>query len=643
MSKPSLRITPAMGAAVIAHLRKITPLPGKGLIAGQAVSSAVMDLLGAPCGGVYNDVDLFISHKDLEAVWMWYHMGALAEGETPPMWKFKQVRQQFSIFASQASQNGYGELGFSGRSLYRVISSHREGMLNIVACEFMSTENQQQLLLKGFDLNCVQVGVNLETQELFFTASFLEFADTQQLRICTLQTPSHTAIRYVRKLAELPGVFGNLDQAMTLVSFAQADPYACDPLGARTLAPADDKEICRRNDRAYFFGEKTLKAFHAYEEALSPYFKLTPRSAPDSDPFDDLADFMREPVETRKKPPAPTWWLKAVKPLPSTFVSEFNRVGGYLDEAALLSAVLAFEKHRPAVHQRVSQMLSAKSYALRGSLAAYGLPFLTGNIAEPEIRMVDKFLAEHDQLPLHHLRTFAQMLEAVRLLRRLEKDYGRWVTGCAETYELELLHEVNGERILKDEATLRQKCDEISVDMERVLTKSSFGEQHLGGCAVRELVTRGELVIEGERQRHCVGGYASAVEQGVSRIFSISGGPKATDGATLEIRKKAVKTRSYWYEAQLRSFANSQPPHACKVAAKAVIDRLNREDGVMLIVLRENVTQLIRAKLDLTRRRYLVERQLRQLRTKLFTRVHPPQPSYGGGGGFADMSDDVPF
>lgn len=600
MSKPSLRISPAMGEAVIAHLRKMVPLPSKGYVAGQAVSSAVMDLLGEQGGGVYNDVDLFFDKQHLEELWLWYHMGEMYEGVTPSMWQFEEARQNFYMFAARATQSHYGEICFSGQTLYRVASSHREGLLNFIACEFVVRENEQGSLLNGFDLNCVQVGVNLETQELFWTPSFLEFVDTKQLRVCTLQTPSHTAIRFVRKLAELPGVFGNVEQAMTLIAYAQTHVF--EDRRGRNIEFDNLDDLARRRDRSYFFGEKTLGSYRQYEKELAPYFMLAP--------------FPNDPMSTDSKRVG-MHMLKAVAPLAPRFVEEYKRVSGYMDEAAMLAAVLAFEKHRPAIHGRVNQMLKSKSYAIRASLGVYGLSFVAGNLSESEIRMVDKYLAEHDQLPLHRLKTFTAMLEAVRLLRRLEKDFGRWVVGCAETFELDLFHELNGQPSVQPEDTLRQRCAEISVDMVRILTKTVIPACEMGGCRVRQLITRGDLVAEGERLHHCVGGYAGMVENGVSRIFSITSGPKATDCATLEIRKRTVDKRAYWYEAQLHSFGNSDAPHACKAAAKAVIDRINREEGVALLVIKDRLTRFISSKVDINHHRYVLKRRFRLAREKL--------------------------
>jgi hypothetical protein len=139
----------------------------------------------------------------------------------------------------------------------------------------------------------------------------------------------------------------------------------------------------------------------------------------------------------------------------------------------------------------------------------------------------------------------------------------------------------------------------------------------MGGCRVRQLITRGDLVAEGERLHHCVGGYAGMVENGVSRIFSITSGPKATDCATLEIRKRTVDKRAYWYEAQLHSFGNSDAPHACKAAAKAVIDRINREEGVALLVIKDRLTRFISSKVDINHHRYVLKRRFRLARQKL--------------------------
>lgn len=636
MGKPSTQVTAALGPAVLAHLRGMTRLPPKGLVAGQAVSSAVHDILGLSGGGIYNDVDIFFNHKDQTELATWWSTDAPDCGQ----WTFKDAPAQQFLFASGAGEDGYGHIAFEGVGLYRVKSSHREGLLNLVACEYMYHYEQdaaaiQQRLLMGFDLNCVQVGVNLETEELFCTRDFLEFLDTRQLRVCYLHTPNHTAIRFVKKLHELPNTFGDVPQAMALLAWAQGEGHAIEhdakaPAGQRYVSNPSSN-LWARSDRSFFFADKMREAFHRHEHLLGQYFELV------------------------KHPEKPLHGLRPKGSLPRAFLGELLRVRAFRDEAAKLAASLAFEKHRAALHTRVNQMLDAKSFVVSESIRHYGLAYVDGNIAESEIRMVDRYLAEHDRLPLHRFKTFAETLTAVRMLRRLEKEVGRWVLGCIETGELDLFESHQQDARLLAEGDVRAKCETLLIEMTRQLTAPRLQPGVMAGCQVRQLVTRAELVDEGSRMHHCVGGYGQTVEREVSLIFSIVGGPSPADCATLELRQRNIGgkllvrkgltgSRTYWYQAQLRSLSNSAPPHACQAAARAVVLRLNRDDGTAVAMIGEEIRRFIQhqrmaLQSKVAARRYAFRRRCLQLRMRILSRAQPVTFSSD----FDSISDDLPF
>ena len=56
--KKSILLHPGMGESIVAHLSQFGNLPKTGILAGQAVDSAITDLFGNG-GGVYNDLDIF--------------------------------------------------------------------------------------------------------------------------------------------------------------------------------------------------------------------------------------------------------------------------------------------------------------------------------------------------------------------------------------------------------------------------------------------------------------------------------------------------------------------------------------------------------------------------------------------------------
>jgi hypothetical protein len=59
-------------------------------------------------------------------------------------------------------------------------------------------------VLNDFDINCTQVGIDLNTNKIYYTNDFLYFYNTLNMKISTSDTPYHTVIRYFKKAEEFP-------------------------------------------------------------------------------------------------------------------------------------------------------------------------------------------------------------------------------------------------------------------------------------------------------------------------------------------------------------------------------------------------------------------------------------------------------
>lgn len=178
----AIALSPDMGSAILDHLSTMCDLSQfqDGYVAGQSVASAVFDLYGFGGGSVYNDIDLFI-----------------------PTLEF---------ICEQMIDEDY----FAGTKSYRVMKVGRSGMINTIYCapDTLSGEH----LISDFDLNCVQVAVNIKTREMIWTAAFLEFCLVRVIKVDSLFTPCHSLVRYFLKRDVLPLATGDDVQMLEMIA-----------------------------------------------------------------------------------------------------------------------------------------------------------------------------------------------------------------------------------------------------------------------------------------------------------------------------------------------------------------------------------------------------------------------------------------
>lgn len=231
---------PDMGSPILDHLSKMCDLSrfSEGYVAGQAVASAVFDLFGFGGGSIYNDIDIFAPERS------------------------------GTLFREQGRDGEY----LAGMKSYRVTRVERDGMINIIHCDHKTLSGER--LIGDFDMNCVQVGVNLETREMIWTAAFLEFCLTRAIEVDNSFTPCHSLVRYFLKRDALS--IANGDDAMTIEMLA-AMIHKWDSFGYPEL-PAFGVEFLEQKYRKV---ESRLKDFDL-EQKLSDdgrqMFSLKPKA-----------------------------------------------------------------------------------------------------------------------------------------------------------------------------------------------------------------------------------------------------------------------------------------------------------------------------------------------------------------------------
>lgn len=129
--------------------------------------------------------------------------------------------------------------------------------------------------------------------------------------------------------------------------------------------------------------------------------------------------------------------------------------------------------------------------------------------------------------------------------------------------------------------------EKLAEDMEREATKSYMDPSKVvfrlsNGWTVNKLEAD-DCDIEGDLMGHCVGGYARAVAEGRTTIFSLRD-PKGGPHATIEIipetnRVRGQETSMTWNVVQIQGKSNNEPNEEYKEMLREWFESL-KEDGV---------------------------------------------------------------
>jgi hypothetical protein len=158
-------------------------LPKSGFIAGGSIANIVWELVSGK-ESIINDVDVFIFDGLIE-----------------------NVDIKDSLFKYQESDRviteSYSGIKYSSinKDFYTIEKSEHEGIFNKVW--YKSNKVDTDIILRSFDINCTRVGYSIDEDKAYWLDDFEKFLNTGELKVCNLMTPSHTAIRIVKKSKEL--------------------------------------------------------------------------------------------------------------------------------------------------------------------------------------------------------------------------------------------------------------------------------------------------------------------------------------------------------------------------------------------------------------------------------------------------------
>lgn len=163
-------------------------LPKRGLLAGGSLGNIMWEIVSGN-KAVVNDIDIFVLEQESE---------------------YEEVK---SLFEYKETEDSYYEkymgIGWitKTKDYYQIRESEKRDIFNTIT--YVSNTKDPSIVIKSFDINSTRVGYSMEKNEFYWTKDFEEFLKTGNLKVSTLITPAHTAIRLSKKHKELNA---NLDE-----------------------------------------------------------------------------------------------------------------------------------------------------------------------------------------------------------------------------------------------------------------------------------------------------------------------------------------------------------------------------------------------------------------------------------------------
>jgi len=497
---------------ILAHLGKLAALPEQGLLAGQALASAIMDIYGAG-GGVYNDIDVFLPASPEK-------LAVLASDE-------RLTEDALTLGLPRAVLDNYQALSLDSEEELRLAGSEQHGLINLIWCNTEEFELTPGRLVHSFDLNAVEVALDLQHKELTWTRAFEEFLSHRELEVTSLAAPERTLLRYLKKRSEL-GVFGNDELVLDMVATWRVDVV-------------DDPAI---------LATKMLTLAKQFMPQLASRFEI-----------DDNTLAVRL-----------NWAAPAhLQDLAASCQTDYAEAGGL----TRLVPLLAYARSKQATQEQTQYAAAlAETFAehngdscwenvvhLGATLA--GGAYVRGQRSATHEEAVLRALAKHSGLnsALMGLTLEEQYRCVLDLAKRAKGTAGLTVYGLAETVATPV------------DMWNAHHRDQFFRQMEREvpggeLCQSFFPDFSEGGWVIRELRTKSALRMEGLAMAHCVGGYASAVKAGRSRILAIRHKDQAKWASTAEL-SGSFRAKGLVRVAQHRSYSNrSVAPETTAVLEK---------------------------------------------------------------------------
>jgi len=210
-------------------------LPQKGFLAGGSLANTIWELhSGNPA--IVNDIDIFLFEGKID------NQEEISREDS--LYRFKEEDVRYYEDYTGMCWNSYT------KDFYTITSSEKKGIFNEIG--YKASTDEQGIILNSFDINATRVGYSIEEDKFYITKDFEDFLNTGELKICNIQTPSHTAIRIAKKSKELNAKLDELE--FKLISYCLSHQFS--------------------DINKFRFKERYFEMFEQNKDLLKPYFKI---------------------------------------------------------------------------------------------------------------------------------------------------------------------------------------------------------------------------------------------------------------------------------------------------------------------------------------------------------------------------------
>lgn len=458
-------------------------LPKRGLLAGQSIATIYMDIIGFDKFKdkkelKINDIDIFLLSKDKSF-----------KNSDQMMKKSGQMNLDFIY--------NYGRfLGIYSEDKYRVVATKHIKSLNVTFIKSNKVIDSLSII-SLFDINCTQIGLDLETKELFMTKNFNEFISKGELKIIDVNTPIHSAIRFVKKSKEF-GFYANYTKELS------------------KLVIVETKSI--------YFGKKYYENYLKYKEILDLYFEIKT--------VNPKVDWHIEGMSENYYKSDILYTLIKKIDVFNDYIQFHKEVGCNFSESIQRTNEM-FYGNNPIVREHLSEKFrDLYNNAVDNQVALYYLmeKYYTKNLVVENFRSIMKVIKIHPKLAsiYYSFNNLTQLMEFHNNIKKIEKIKGSSIIGVLENSRAEIPYSYD--------ELLNLYNNEFS-ELSKELTPSTIQNFKFSKWSFRELRTKIELLEEGKKQYHCVGGYSSCVKSSSSKIISLISLVPSEKDYTIELRQ----------------------------------------------------------------------------------------------------------
>lgn len=479
----SLNLDAACVDRILTRLSALSALPQEGVLAGQALASAVMEELGAG-PGVYNDIDVFVAADAARKA-------MLASSE-----HLNSEALRLGIPAAELDE--YRMLGLCDDRNLHILGATQSGLINHVWCDDADDALNPARIVQSFDLNAVEIALDLKTRHIVWSPEFEFFVATRELQLTSLNTPARSMLRYFKKKHELQA-WGDDRLVVDLAASWLAHTHEENPSATLSL--------------------KFRALANEHQNAFSDVFA-----------FDEVTGVL----SVRDDWQYPEGMEELLAHSSKDYVLGLNALARMLCKMSY-SQKLARSAKLEAELTQTRKKFAGNEGAAAGSviglsLSLLGCDYLGAQRSSTHFELVERTLVAHPGLavPLFGL-TLEEQYRCVLDLRKRAKTEGThiygWVEASATSLDLrtQLMRDAFFQRMAKKDAT-------------DVVVSALFETQTCDEGVVRELTTVAQLRKEGSELSHCVGGYGPVLRKHNAHILSIRTGTDRRSWSTAEIR-----------------------------------------------------------------------------------------------------------